>query len=83
MIIYRDMDNKLLVVDIETDSLDRQSAHILELAIASLNLQTGKVDLKIDTLVQPDCSENSWRECWFIKNWGCEPERSAKHQPST
>jgi hypothetical protein len=68
------MDNKLLIVDIETNSLSVQNAHILELALANLNLQTGKVDLVIDTLVQPDCSEENWRECWFIENSGVRVE---------
>ena len=68
------MVENLLIIDIETDSLNTRSAHILELGVASLDLGSGKIDLLIDTFVRPDCSENSWNQCWYMNNSGVSAE---------
>lgn len=64
------MTKSLLIVDVETDSNHPHHAHILEIAVARLNLGTGTVELPVDTLVRPDCPEDNWHGCWFMENSG-------------
>jgi DNA polymerase III epsilon subunit-like protein len=64
------MNNTLSIIDIETDSNRPEEAHILEIALANLDLRTGNIELRIETLVRPDCSEDYWQGCWFINNSG-------------
>ncbi len=63
----------ILVVDTETDSVKPQSANILEIGLASVDLDTGKTDLLWDSFVHPPGLE-WWVDCFFMKNSGIDPD---------
>ncbi len=68
------MSPEILVIDLETTSTNPQRADILEVALASANLDTGTIGLLIDTLICPACPEEDWLECWFMVNSKLAPD---------
>ncbi len=65
---------KILVVDVETNSTNPQRAHILEIAVARVDLGSGLIEVLVDTLVHPDCPEEEWLDCWFMQHSGLSPD---------
>ncbi|MDD5510645.1 MAG: 3'-5' exonuclease [Dehalococcoidales bacterium] len=64
---------KIFIVDTETDNVKPQLANILEIGMASLDLETGKIELLFDTLICPPGPE-TWTNCWFMNHCGLDPE---------
>ena len=69
---------KLLIIDTETDSPKANLARIMEVAVGSVDLETGSTELLLDSLVRPD-GLDTWRSCWFMENSGiaCEAIEAA------
>jgi len=63
----------ILVVDTETTGVNPQRAHILEVALASVDMATGATELPVDTLINPDCPESEWLGCWFMDHSHLDP----------
>jgi len=64
----------ILVVDVETNSVNPQRADILEVGMAMVELATGATELLVDTLINPDCPESEWLHCWFMEHSGINPD---------
>jgi hypothetical protein len=63
---------KILVVDTETNGV-HTGAHILEIAIAGLNTETGETKLLFDSFVRPAAEAREWLHCWYMENAKIEP----------
>ena len=68
------MSNQLLIVDTETTSVNPQDANILEIALATVDLDSGQIDFVVDTLVCPECREEVWLNSWFMSHSGLDPD---------
>jgi DNA polymerase III alpha subunit (gram-positive type) len=67
---------RIFVVDVETDSVKPQLANILEIGMASVDLDTGQIELLFDTLVCPPGLDGMepWLNCWFMQNSHVDPD---------
>jgi DNA polymerase III epsilon subunit-like protein len=65
---------KLLIIDTETNNVHPEIAHIMEVAIASLDFENGDISLLLDTPIYPECPEELWENCWFMKHSGLDPD---------
>jgi DNA polymerase-3 subunit epsilon len=73
-----DLNKKILVIDLETDSLPKQGedyskVSILECGILGVDLDGGNYEVFLDTLVRPHKEESNWRESWFLRNTKVNP----------
>lgn len=68
------MSRTVLVIDLETTSVDPDVAKILEVGLVSLDLDTKQITPVMDTLVQPACPEAQWLGCWFMQNAKLDPD---------
>lgn len=68
------MSLNILVVDLETTSINPRQADILEVGLANVDLGSGKIELVSDTLICPESDEEGWLECWFMANSKLDPE---------
>ena len=68
------MADQVLIVDLETTSVNPQLAYILEVAISRVNLTSKEIDPIIDTLIYPECPAETWLDCWFMANSKLSPE---------
>lgn len=57
---------KITVVDLETDNVNPEIANVMEVGIATADLDTGAVDLVFESLVCPPTL--GWDDCWFMQH---------------
>jgi DNA polymerase-3 subunit epsilon len=71
------MENKILVIDIETTALSPKQGCIVEIGATELNIKTGKTKIVFDSLVREKHLTAKHREYLDVKNSGGTP--SFKH----
>jgi len=62
------MDNKILVLDLETTGFVPPKAKVVEIGIVELDLITGEKKILLDRLINPNLSREELVNSWIVKN---------------
>lgn len=76
------MQNKILIIDLETTGFNPADAEIVEIGIVSLDLETGEKEILFDKIIKPEkLSNEKIKDSWIVRNGYMKAEEIINSNP--